>query len=244
MNRLAILLLCFVAAMPAQTPQSAAQPFSAKVRAQYWTETRRYAERLGTFSRAGNGSWAFATEVDHPTSTETGPLQRVTYLLNAVRRSYIMTEPYLRTAVELPIIDNRELARLRMAYGDCALLTDGTWKEVGSSKILGYRVIEVEEERTERSSVTKWVAPDLQCFSLKRVDVIDGDVRVREEVTSIQAGEPDRSAFEIPSGYSAVSPLEMEDRYRAKFGKPLFGEQAVRMEEQYQRALSLRKIVR
>jgi hypothetical protein len=126
-----------------------------------------------------------------------------------------------------PVVEEAELKSLASAYGTCDSLQNGTWTAKGRSKLLGIDVTEVEVERTGREVITAWVAPELQRFALKRTDILDGELRVREEVLSVRNAEPPASMFAQPDGYALVSPREMEDRY---------------LEREYQRAIGLSKL--
>lgn len=140
-----------------------------------------------------------------------------------------------RLSVVKPVVDDTEFRELASAYGACDNLSDGTWKEISRSTLLGFEVIEVEEEHTERSLVKSWVAPALQCFALRHVEFIDGKLRQQWEIDSLQQKEPDASTFGPPEGYERVSPIELENRYQAMFpGSELYGRFATAMEERYQ----------
>ncbi len=108
--------------------------------------------------------------------------------------------------------------------------------------MLGFKVIEVEVEKTDRSVTKEWVAPDLQCYALRHTYVEDDELRTNIEVVSIDLREPDPTVFGPPAGYELVSPLEMETRYRARFpGHELMGLSAYKLEEQYQLAVAAAK---
>jgi hypothetical protein len=214
------------------------RPFTATRKDQYWTESRRYDEINLTFARARNGSFALMFDAKAPDHSKQSPPLRSEYLFNVPRRWYIHAEAFTRTAVVLPIVDDTEMDRLTLDNGSCAGLSDGTWKSLGKSSMLGLPVIEVEVEKTDRSVTKEWVAPDLQCYALKRTYVEDDELRTKIEVVSIDLKEPEPKVFEPPAGYELVSPLEMENRYRVKFpGHELMGLSAYKLEEQYQLAV-------
>ncbi len=224
----------------AQTPADQFRPFTARMNARYWTESGRTTERSTTFIRATDGSWAFESDTEDPVMLDQAARGWFRYTLDVKNRRYIFAESFVHAAVVRPVVDAKELQTLRGAYGTCEVANDGSRKQLGRSTLLGMEVLEVEVERTERSIILEWVAPGLQCFALKRTEVLDGNLRVRIEAVSVQTGEPDSSAFESPAGFARVSPLEMEDLYRAKFpGREMYGSQiGRRLEEEYRRALS------
>jgi hypothetical protein len=223
----------------AQTSADQFQPFTTRMKARYWTESGRTTERSTTFVRAKDGSWAFESDIEDPVLLDQAARGWFRYTLDVKNRRYIFGESFVHAAVVRPLVDAKELQKLRGAYGTCDGVNDGSLKQLGRSTFLGLELLEVEVERDERSVLEEWVVPALQCFALKRTEVLDGNLRVRIEAVSVQVGEPDESAFEPPIGFARVSPREIEDLYRAKFpGRELFGSQAVKMEEQYRRALS------
>jgi hypothetical protein len=155
-----------------------------------------------------------------------------------------MTEPFVQAAVVEPIVEDKDLRRLMSVYGSCEYLHDGTWKEVSRSRLLDFDVIEVVE-LTEREVLTRWVAPELECFALRQTDVTDGVLRMREEAVSIDTREPSGNWLEPPAGYAVVTPLELERRYQEKFpGKVLYGQAIYNVEDRYQRSVAKAKAKR
>lgn len=145
----------------------------------------------------------------------------------------------LRAVLVTPVLDLKSI----LPHYSCEELRNDRWRMVGASVIHGFRVEEfVEEEATDAgfSYVLRlWVAPDLNCFPLRRTAVENG-VRVEEVVVeSIEVGEPPASVFKAPEGYEPVSPKEFEARYRAKFpGQQQMSDEIVeRLEQSYQRAV-------
>jgi hypothetical protein len=224
----------------AQTPADRSQPFTAELKARYWTESGRTIEESWKFVRATDGSWAFESDDQDPALLDQAERGWFRYTFDVKRRRYIDSLSFVQAAVVKPVVDAQELKMLRGSYGTCDGLNDGSLKQLGRSTFLGLEVIDVEVEHDERSIIEEWVAPALQCFALKRTEVIDGNLRQRIQAVSVQLGEPDAGAFELPAGFARVSPLEMEDLYRARFpGRELFGSRiGRRLEEEYQRALS------
>lgn len=231
-----IALALFTALAFAQSEPGKARPFTARWTGMWWTESGRYTDRPETFARGSDGSWAFVSEAENPSDPKAarGPFS---YALNATKRQYIIAESFTKAAVVKPVVDDKEFKELASAYGTCENLSDGTWKEMSQSTLLGFDVIEVEVEHTERSLVKSWVAPALQCFALRHVEFIDGNLRQKWEIGSLQQKEPDPSMFGPPEGYELVTPIELEKRYQAMFpGSELYGRFAATMEERYQRA--------
>ena len=172
-----------------QTPAEQFQSFTARLKARYWTESGRTTERSTTFVRATDGSWAFESDTEDPVLLDQAPRGWFRYTLDVKTRRYIISLSFVHAAVVRPIVDAQELQSLRGAYGTCDVLNDESRKQLGRSTFLGVEVVELEE-RDEHSVAVEWVAPPLQCFALKRTDVIDGNLRERVEAVSVQTGEP------------------------------------------------------
>lgn len=80
-------------------------------------------------------------------------------------------------------------------YGSCSHLQDGKWKEVGRSTLLGVDVIEVEVGRRKM-----WVSPKFQCFALKETIDVEGQLRMENEVVSLERRESPAGLFDLPAG--------------------------------------------
>jgi hypothetical protein len=133
--------------------------------------------------------------------------------------------------------DEQKFRSLLEEPGSCAWLTDGTWKRIGESEMLGIHIVEVEDKWSENLSMMSWVAPVLECFPLVRLRIDKGVVRTMTEVLSVEFGEPDPSAFRAPPGYVEMSPLEFEELWKKKYnGRRYYSndEQALKVEHDYQ----------
>lgn len=235
------LLGAILPAMP-QAAQDGFRPFSATLKAQYWTETGKYAERHTTFARSADGSHAFISDEAAPGDPDQTPRAFFSYRLNVSKRWRIVTESFTMTAVVTYIPDDRELKALASSYGTCDNLSNGTRTQLARSTMFGLEVVETEIERDERSLIKEWVAPSLQCFALKRTEVLDGRLRVNIEAVSVELREPDPVMFQPPVGHELVSPLMQEQRYKARFpGHELFGQAVYKLEQQYQSGLAASK---
>lgn len=240
------MLMTIIAAtvMPAmpQTTQGEFRPFVATRKDQYWTESRRYVERHTTFARGADGSYAFISDKAAPNDPDQVPVAIYSQRFNALRRWSILTEPFTRTAVVTYIAEDRDLSARARDYGTCENLTNGNWKTLGRSSLLGFAVVEVEVDRGERSVTTEWVAPELQCYALRHTYVENGELRTKLEVVAIEVKEPDKKSFEPPAEHELVSPIEQEDRYRTMFpAHELFGRHTYELERSYQFGLAAAK---
>ncbi|HXN48348.1 MAG TPA: hypothetical protein VN893_16990 [Bryobacteraceae bacterium] len=93
----------------------------------------------------------------------------------------------------------------------------GDGRLVGESKILGYRVFEIEYPADTHGEDTHYrtaiLAPDLNCFSLRQVvrmeTTFNGVLEVQHSenrTLSIVPGEPDAAKFRLPTDWQRVKP--------------------------------------
>jgi len=78
-----------------------------------------------------------------------------------------------------------------------------------------------------QDTVTKWLALDLNCVSLREHFVQDGPeqlVHVNREAISVQVGEPPADYFDIPADYQERGPADIDSEMHKKFGRHVFGE--------------------
>jgi hypothetical protein len=89
---------------------------------------------------------------------------------------------------------------------------------IGTEAILG--VPTVRMQMTAGDQVTEsWLAPDLQCYALRReTRFANGEVTI-ERVTSLSRDPIADSQFEIPQGLEEVRPSELNRRVAAALGR-------------------------
>jgi hypothetical protein len=78
-----------------------------------------------------------------------------------------------------------------------------------------------------QETVTKWLALDLNCVSLREHYVKDDGselVQVNREAISVQVGEPPAEYFDIPANYRERGPADIDSEMQKKFGRHVFGE--------------------
>jgi hypothetical protein len=207
------------------------QPFTAKYVLTYLDEVGRTKTFSGTVYRKADGSISQIEETEGPRNVR-GTSQTIA---GPAEVSWKTAESYIGTFTTM-YLDQRQFQNLaEVNFGTCAILTDESVKRVGESHFLGVKVIEVEEPTGRASVLRRSVAPDLGCFSLQTLDMERGVVRTITQATELILGEPDPQVFRVPDTYSEVSPLELEARWRGRFGQDYFGpEISQRLEAQYQ----------
>ncbi len=244
MKKLSVLFTfaVFTVSSFSQETGDALRPFSATIVSTISAGDHPFQLR-GRYAQASDGSNAYISENDPPANDE-GLRGEFSFLLNMRKNLYIHTNSLIRAAVVTPLVDGEDLKKIQPRHS-CKWLADGTWRRVGEgeSKIKGIRVIEVIDEETQTPELTRlitlWVAPDLNCFQMKRTHVKNGVMVAEDIVESLDLKEPTSAIFDVPLGYSNVRPAEFERLYRVKFpGKQIYSDDMVmRFESQYQRAI-------
>ena len=124
-----------------------------------------------------------------------------------------------------------EQARHFSTRHDCLSTTEHQSIELSPSPgtILGYRVVKKIETTPIDGGLSRyeeWVAPELNCFTLRSIDrdVTDPTapvIRTQLEVVEIIPGEPDGGMFETPSGFTERSPEDIEWETARRKGEPV-----------------------
>lgn len=156
---------------------------------------------------------------------------------NIAKRRYINVEPFTQSISTFPMSDERISDLLRSAHA-CEdirpLLASGN---LPSKTMLGYRVFEIVKREQDPITSTSWVAPDLNCFPLKKTEVYPGGYKNDWTVVKLVEGEPPASMFTPPAGYMERSPAQVETLYEKLFGgKELYPKQmAEHAEREYRK---------
>lgn len=162
---------------------------------------------------------------------------------------YTLLEPFTRTAVTFYRTDDEMQSELRTRV-TCSTSSE-TEKALARAdkvvdKILDREVVQVvERHEGSRRQVTteRWVAPDLDCFPLRKSEWSQTGSHNETEVTKLEVGEPPDSMFEIPAGFIESSPIQAEAAYAALYpGFSLWGTKAVTtIEERYGKSQSKKR---
>ena len=231
---LPVVVSSYMAAQSAGPEVKQYHPFTAKMETTYIDDDGGETRFRKSFFRKSNGSYA---EIKGTEAVgERGTRQNI---LDPATRSYATVDSFTKSVLVLFLPDEWEFRSFQQLVGTCRWLADGTWKRVGQSERLGIHVIEVEESKTENLKKKLWVAPDLDCFPLLDLLIEKGEVRTKEEVLSLEFGEPDPGAFRVPSGSVYVNPLQFEERWKKRFnGQSYYGDPqlAEKVERRFQDA--------
>ncbi len=218
-------------ASPAAVPYRA---FTAEVRATDVDADGGESQYHESYARKSDGSYAHIRE----TENDVGERGVARSIFDAASRSFTRASSFTKAAITF--LGEQEVRAFQTVPGSCSWIADGTWKQVGESEKLGMHVLEVELVSPNQTH-KYWVAPELDCFPLLDVVIQKGMVRTKEEVISIEFGDPDPSAFRIPPGYVEVSPLQYEELWKKKYGRSYYGEeQAQTLERKYQEGKAAR----
>lgn len=215
-------------------PAGSYQPFTAQINSTYWDESGGKVSFMRTFARRGDGSYA-----DDGDSDTCGERSWVRYIFDSVKRFVAKVSSYTRSAHIAPLVTESRFRGVLEFHGSCRMLQEGAWEVVGESERLGFRVLEIQHKGGDDWTRKKWVAPELACFALLSLLIEPGNiVRTREEVLSLELGEPDPRLFEIPSDVEWITPLEELRRFetRCHWVTPDDRRMMERLEREYQEA--------
>ena len=140
----------------------------------------------------------------------------------------------------------RSVTSIQYARSDQNKFMAGAWEETcpkddkdiivlpDSAVFFGYSTLHVVKKWNSNWTTERWMAPALECFSLKEIDTLTG-ARDVITVTSIQEGEPSIDILRTPEGYTERSPVEVESRYTTATGvRSLWGKSLVaRLDAEY-----------
>jgi hypothetical protein len=147
---------------------------------------------------------------------------KIRHVMDLRLREEFTVYPEIKSISTVPV--SVEAVEIYSRKPDSSCSIGGPWRtgrEVDSSPdppaILGQRVIKVSWERLDsgRKTVTvEWLAPELDCFSLKRISArydLEGKLLAENvhTVTSIRLGEPDQELFDKPAGMTERTPSEI-----------------------------------
>jgi hypothetical protein len=159
-----------------------------------------------TYIRASNGNYA---KISRDTLNKDGEEYNVRGVWNVVARLAFTVDERTRSVSSVP-------------YSDAAINANKQSRSCGynlpaeSMYLLSHEVFKstgtvISFSGGEKRYDEDWIAPDLGCYSLKRVTfrqkpgqpLIGATVT---EVTRVTIGEPDPSLFDVPAGYAERSP--------------------------------------
>lgn len=161
---------------------------------------------------------------------------------------YTLVEPFTRTAVTFYRSETEMQNELRAkitcnASGEMQSATSRV--DSISDTILDQKVVQVIEKHTgskREVTIEKWVAPDLDCYPLRKSEWSQSGSHNETEVTKLEIGDPPESILEVPPGFLELSPLQMETLYTNRYpGYSLWGAKvAAAIEERYAKSQSKR----
>ena len=94
------------------------------------------------------------------------------------------------------------------------------WTKAGEETILGYRTIRFVNESEGGITSEHFVAPALNCSSLRDTVAFPNGARITQ-VESVILGEPDAGLFQIPEDYREMSPGAVETTRASALGVAL-----------------------
>lgn len=198
----------------AQPPSKRFTPFTASIHFKHFAGGMRLAVMTGseTFARKRDGSDIKIWDSVSPS----GKPGRLTTITDVAAGEKIVLESFTKS--KMTFHQTPEQLRGHLRAESCpeaiALRTD-------REMLLGQEVYRIHRSRQVRGATendTKWVAPKLGCFVLKRTRTVSyGGGSTSETVTSLILGDPAEALFVIPAGYVERSPSQLASRWLQLF---------------------------
>ena len=170
-------------------------------------------------------------------TTPAGMIEHVRSISDLRKRTWTKTEPSTKSLATFHLTDS-EIRDRRHSQNLCSSseisLAKKSASEVATRAVmLGFGVIPVKV-RESRHSVSRWVAPELNCYALRETAVSEHGSRTEFQVEKLEIGDPPDAMFEGPPDYVERSPAEIEALYLAKYpGHPLFGRSLETIQQHY-----------
>jgi hypothetical protein len=182
-----------------------------------------------TFARRSNGSEVKSITEPSPDNLQVGQLVSI---LDVSASTQITLEPFTKSIMTF-FLSQKALDRAIDSNKCPTDLNDLN----EHSKILGYDVVRHREKWDVLATDDEWIAPDLACFSLKKIFAASWGAWNRTTVVSLTEGEPPTSMFDIPAGYVERSPSGLETAWSGIFrGSQFLPDSSIRnMDQTYYR---------
>jgi hypothetical protein len=157
---------------------------------------------IETYARRSDGSHILLRRIVN--EQELG----VRIVTDASRRMRVTVDPQTGSTISYSLSQD-EAAALRALPATCEEGPEMQLDSRPQERILGHEVVHlVGKTRGSEHSLQKWVAPGLNCLTL-RSETLTGGFRNVREVTSITLGEPDSNLFLIPEHYTERPPSQV-----------------------------------
>lgn len=178
-----------------------------------------------TIARSSNGSRVREYTIS-PRSAPNGSKGIVRDIWDIPKRHYISVEPFTQSISTFLLSDDEISDLLQSAHaceGIHSLLASG---KLPSRTMLGHKAYQVVRRR-HNIVQSSWLAPDLNCFPLKKTEAFPNGAKNVTTVMKIVEGPPPDSMFTPPATYVERSPEQVESLYERLFGKELYPKQMV-----------------
>ena len=182
----------------------------------------------GVEAYRSDGSWASNLHRHLQIPGRPAESHEVRYILDLPARRRVTIVPFAESKSTMALPD--EWGRPLSTRHDCLSTTEHQSIELSPSPgtILGYRVVKKIDTRPIDGALSRyeeWVAPGLNCYQLRAVDIDVTDptapvIRTQREVVEIIPGEPDGDLFDIPAGLTERPPEDVEREIARRRGEP------------------------
>ena len=182
----------------------------------------------GVEAYKSDGSWATKLQRHVQIPGRPAESHKIRTIMDLSARQRVMVDPFTESKFTMALSDE-EVRHLRTKH-DCLSTRENQSIELNPHQetILGYRVVKKIKTTSIDGGLSRyeeWVAPELNCFTLRSIDrdVTDPNapvIRSQLEAVEITPGEPDGGMFETPAGFTERSPGDIEREFARRKGEP------------------------
>ena len=213
---LTVYFFALIAAATVQAQVAHHYALRAEQREEVWFPDNEHDEHVLKITRTLNGAYA-----EHPVHDVGDRTQHTGYsyfyLSDYSSGFYYIGDTFLKAAWRARLGSSQMRKNAGEDYGDCSILSNAAVDAKDAGKILGYPVVRVETVDNDEIR-TVWIAPDLECFPLRRRVVIDEAIRLSTETTNLEL-LPEDTSVSLPPGIQLVSPQDFCNMHKAAYGK-------------------------
>jgi len=185
-----------------------------------------------TYARKSDGSWVEAATIESPQ----GDAGELISFVDVPSARHVDLEPFTKLSMTFYLTPS-ELQHEVDRDESCPRAVSAAPAE--HERILGYDVVKLTEEgrapNNGKEVTEAWVAPELNCYVLRKSASLSDGPHNEIEVTDVTEGEPPPTMFDVPAEYVERSPSQLSAEWAARFGQPFLGRESTvkRLDERY-----------
>lgn len=185
-----------------------------------------------SYARKSDGSWVQVANIESPD----GEVGDLTSFVDVASSRHVDLEPFTRSAMTF-YLSPSELRQEVGQSGSCPTAVSAAGGE--RERILGYDVVRLTEKNRAPNNgkeiIEAWVAPELNCYPLRKSGSLSDGPHNEIEVTDLTEGQPPPTMFDVPPEYVERSPSQLSAEWAARFGQEFWHDEstAKRLDQRY-----------